>query len=230
MNAAEVEQNTDAWRRARCGYITASRIADVLRKPRRGQQESVTRKAYLAQVIAERLTGKPNEQEFESFDTKRGERLEPMARVEYEMRTGTVVDQVGFVEHPQIRLAGCSPDGMVGPEGLCQIKCPRTHVHLDYLMAGIVPVEYRGQMLFELACTGRKWNDFCSYEPRLPDHLALFVVRLSRNDAEIAEIEQEVIRFQAEVEEIMAKLPKTADKTSLEQSLEISLADIQVEK
>jgi YqaJ-like recombinase protein len=227
MNAADVEQRTDEWRQARCGYVTASRIVDVLRKPRRGQQESVTRKAYLAQVISERLTGKPNEQEFESFDTRRGERLEPLARVEYEMRVEAVVEQVGFIEHPRIKLAGCSPDGMIGSEGLCQIKCPRTHVHLDYLMAGIVPVEYKPQMLFELACTGRKWNDFCSYEPRLPDHLSLFIVRLHRNDAEIADIEQEVVRFLSEVDDILAKLPKSAGKTSLEESLEISLADIQ---
>ena len=203
----ELEQGSVEWRLARAGFVTASRITDVCRKPRKGQGESVSRKAYMAQVISERLTGKPIEQQFESWDTRRGTNLEPMARAEYEILTGAAVRSVGFVEHPSIPFAGASPDGLVGNEGMAQVKCPRTHVHLDYILAGIVPAEYRPQMYFEMACTGRQWSDFVSYESNLPNHLQLFVVRLQRDEAEIQHIEEEVQRFLSDVEDIMRKLP-----------------------
>lgn len=207
----EMEQRSVEWRLARAGFVTASRIADVCRKPRKGQAESTSRKAYMAQIVSERLTGKPIEQQFESWDTRRGTNLEPMARAEYEIRTGSAVRSVGFVEHPSIFFAGASPDGLVGDEGMAQIKCPRTHVHLDYILAGIVPAEYRPQMYFEMACTGRQWSDFVSYESNLPDHLQLFVVRLQRDEAELQNIEEEVRRFLSDVEEIMSKLPPKGD-------------------
>lgn len=211
MNSADLEQGTQQWRDARAGCVTASRICDVLRKPRRGQKESATRKAYLAQIALERMTGKPQEREFDSWDLRRGKELEPLARVEYEMKSEGVIQSVGFVEHSRIKFAGCSPDGLVGKDGLCQIKAPRAHVHMDYIMSGIVPIDYRPQMLFEMSVTGRKWNDFVSYNQDMPSHLQLFIFRLHRDDAEIAEIEQEVVGFLAEVEELIAKMPKAPD-------------------
>lgn len=217
------QQGTAEWRQSRCGFVTASRICDVMRKPRRGQTESTSRKAYMAQLVAERLTGKPQAQEFESWDTRRGNELEPIARAEYEIKRGVMVATVGSVPHPSIALASASPDGLVGEDGMVQIKAPRTHVHLDYLMAGTVPAEYRPQMYFELACTGRKWSDFVSYDQTLPDHLQLFVVRLNRDEAEIALIETEVLRFLAEIDEIISKLPRKEGQTALEAQLERSL-------
>lgn len=211
MSPAETEQGTQEWRDARCGFVTASRIRDVLRKPKRGQSDSTTRKAYLWQIAIERITGKPQEREFESYDLRRGKELEPFARVEYEMRKNVSVETAGFIEHPSIKFFGCSPDGLIGNDGLCQIKAPRLHVHGEYLEGGIVPLDYKPQMLVELACTGRKFNDFVSYNRDMPDHLQLFIVRLQRNEAEIQEVEAEVKKFLTEVEELIAKLPKPED-------------------
>lgn len=211
MTSADLEQGTQQWRDARSGCVTASRICDVLRKPRRGQKESATRKAYLAQIALERMTGKPQEREFETWDLKRGKELEPFARVEYEMKQEGTITTVGFVEHPRIKFAGCSPDGLVGKDGLCQIKAPRPHVHMEYILSGIVPVDYRQQMLFEMACTGRKFNDFVSYNQDMPEHLKLFISRLHRDEAEIAEVEIEVVNFLVEVEELIAKMPQAPD-------------------
>lgn len=215
MNSVDLEQGTQQWRDARAGCVTASRICDVLRKPRRGQKESTTRKAYLAQIALERMTGKPQEREFETWDLRRGKDLEPFARVEYEMKQEGTITTVGFVEHPKIKFAGCSPDGLVGKDGLCQIKAPRAHVHMDYILSGIVPIDYRQQMLFEMACTGRRFNDFVSYNQDMPYHLQLFVIRVHRDQAEIAEIEQEVMGFLAEVESLIAKMPKAPDSLGI---------------
>lgn len=211
MNSETLEQGTQEWKDARAGFATASRVCDVQRKPKRGQKESTTRKAYMVQLAIERLTGKPQEREFETWDLKRGKEMEPRARVEYGIKNGIEVESAGFYEHPRIKWAGCSPDGLVGSDGLVQIKCPRAHVHTDYLLEGIVPVEYRPQMLFELAATGRKWSDFISYNRDMPLHLQLFQVRLHRDENAIGEIEADVIAFLSEVEALIAKLPKPDD-------------------
>lgn len=226
MDDRDLDQGTAAWKDARVGFVTASRICDVLSKPRKsGSKESAVRANYRAQLICERLTGKSQEREFQTWDTRRGIELEPFARVEYEMKKGLMVNTVGFVKHATIKMAGCSPDGEVGEDGLVQIKSPKNAIHLDYLLTGIVPVEYRPQMQFEMSCTGRKWSDFVSYNQNLPEHLQLFVVRLKRNDAEIAIIEEEVLKFNAEIEEIMGKLPK-GQPDDLTEEWSAALADL----
>jgi hypothetical protein len=202
------EQGTQAWKDERAGKVTASRIADVLTKPRKGQKESAVRANYRAQLICEILSGKPQQDEFQSWDMKRGIELEPTARAEYELRFNHIVRTVGFVPHPTIARAGCSPDGLVESDGLVQFKCPKTATHLAWLMVGSVPPEHRPQMYFELACTGRQWADFASFEPNLPEHLQMFRARLERDEAEIAHIETEVLRFLAEVDEIISRLPQ----------------------
>lgn len=223
------EQGSQAWYDARAGHITASRIKDVLTKPRKGQKESSVRKAYMAQLIAERLTGKSLEEERGNFyDIKRGKDLESVARIEYEGRCGVMVDTAGFVKHPTLLMAGCSPDALVGKTGLAQLKAPRRHVHLDWIMAGVVPSEHKDQMLFELSChPERQWNDFVSYVDDFPAHLQLFVVRLPRDPAKIAEIDEAVAKFNAEIVEIIAKLPKLEGETSLEVQLQASLKHVQ---
>lgn len=222
----DIEQGTPEWYEARAGLPTASRINAVMAKPRKGQKESVTRKEYMAQIICERLTKKSLEEERGGFyDIRRGKDLESAARVEYEMRNGVVVDTAGFVNHPTLR-AGCSPDGTIGEVGLVQLKCPRRHIHLDWIMQGVVPSEHRDQMLFELACNpDRKWNDFASYVDDLEDipHLQLFQVRLFRDEKRILEIEAAVAKFNAEVDAIIAKLPTAEGRTSLQEQLEHSL-------
>jgi hypothetical protein len=221
------EQGTPEWFEARAGHVTASKIGAVMAKPRKGQKESVMRKEYMAQIICERLTKKSLEEERGNFfDIRRGNDLESAARVEYEMRNRVVVDTAGFIEHPSLDWAGCSPDGLVGKLGLVQIKAPRRHVHLDWIMRGVVPSEHRDQMLFELAChPQREWSDFVSYVDDLEDipHLQLFQVRLPRDTARIMEIEAAVAKFNAEVEQIIAKLPTAEGRTSLQEQLEQSL-------
>ncbi len=223
------EQGTQAWYDARAGHVTASRIKDVLTKPRKGQKDSAVRKAYMAQLIGERLTGKSLEEERGNFfDIRRGNNLESTARVEYEMRKGVIVDTAGFVKHPTLTMAGCSPDGLVGQKGLVQLKAPRRHVHLDWIMAGVVPSEHKDQMLFELSChPERDWNDFVSYVDDFPAHLQLFVARLPRDPVKIEEIDAAVAKFNAEIEEIIAKLPTSEDETSLQVQLQDSLRHVQ---
>lgn len=215
MNPELMEQGTPEYKEARAGKVTASRIGDVLAKPRRGQQESTTRRNYLAQVACEIMTGKSAEREFQTYDMKRGIELEPRARVEYEMRRNVTVRKVGFVEHPRITRAGCSPDGMVGDEGLVQFKCPIPAVHFEYIEAwkvGKVPTEYYAQVQFELGCTGRQWSDFVSYNEQMADHLQLIVIRCRRDDEYIGQLEQEVERFLQDVDAQIARLPKPGEE------------------
>jgi hypothetical protein len=222
------EQGSLAWYEARAGHVTASRIKDVMAKPRKGQKESAARKAYMAQLICERLIGKSLEEERSNFyDIKRGKDLESVARVEYEMSRGVVVDTAGFAKHPTLAMAGCSPDGLIGKEGLCQLKAPRRHIHIDWIMAGVVPSDHKDQMLFELAChPERQWNDFVSYVEELPPHLQLFIVRQPRDEVKIAEIEAAVAKFNAEIEETIAKLPTGEGDNPLHRRLQESLETV----
>jgi hypothetical protein len=207
MMPQDTEQGTEQWKDARAGHVTASRISDVMTKPRKGQKESTMRANYRAQIVSEILSGKANPDEYMSWDMRRGLELEPNARIEYEMKTGLDVQKVGFIPHPTIARAGASPDGFVGEDGLLQIKCPKPATHLTWLLEGIVPLEHRPQMYFEMACTGKKWNEFLSYDPGLTGH-ELFIARLERDDAEIEAIEVEVVKFNREVDEIIARLAK----------------------
>ena len=229
---SDLEQGTQEWRDARVAHVTASRICDVLAKPRKGQRESTTRRNYIAQVACEILTGKSAEREFQSWDTKRGIELEPLARAEYEIRQNVTVRKVGFIEHPRIARLGCSPDGLVGDEGLVQFKCPIPAIHFDYIECakrGQVPPEYVPQVQCELAChPSRKWSDFVSYNDQMPDHLQLVVIRSERDEAFIAEMEREVLAFLAEVEAQIDKLPQPGEKfAGMVETLESSIARAQ---
>lgn len=216
------EQERRLWLDSRAGHVTASRIGDVLTKPRKNSKTSV-RRNYMWQLINERLIKRSLEEDRRTFfDIKRGERLEPIARVEYEMAKNLTVDSVGFTKHPTIPWSGCSPDGLIGEVGMAQFKCPKRANHCEWLLNGVVPSEHREQMYFELACfPQRLWNDFCSYEEEWPQHL--FICRLKRDESAIREIEIAVIEFNAEIEGIMARLPKDPNKSSLEEQLEKSL-------
>lgn len=197
-----LEQGTDAWRAARLGHVTGSQIKAVLAKGK-----GATRAAYRAQVIAERLTGEEAER-FVSAAMRHGTELEPVARLKYEVRHDVLVEEVGFVLHPEIPWAGASPDGLVGAEGMVQIKCPLAHNHVETVIDQEIPNEYIPQMQWELACTGRLWSDYVSFNDKLPDDIALFVKRLPRDDHFIAGMEREVRMFLAEVDEYIEKLRK----------------------
>ena len=201
-----VTQGSDVWKQLRLGKVTASRVADVIAKTKSGY--SASRTNYMAQLIAERLTGVVAES-YTNAAMQHGTETEPEARAAYEFYQSAAVEQVAFVAHPKIDQAGCSPDGLIGPDGLVEIKCPNTATHLDTLLGQAVPAKYEAQMQFQMACTGRSWCDFVSYDPRMPENMRLFVRRLARDDKRIKEIEEEIASFLLEMAVKLAALNKT---------------------
>jgi putative phage-type endonuclease len=198
-------QGSDAWMANRVGRVTASRVADILAKTKTGV--SASRAGYLGELVAERLTGMTAASAFMNDDMRRGIELEPDARFAYEVKTGNVVAECGFVLHPTLH-AGASPDGLVGDDGLLELKCPRTHVHIEYIEAGKPPPKYQPQMAWQCICTGRPWVDFASYDPRMPEKLQLFVVRYTPSMEYLRELEAEVTAFIAEVDAKVAALSR----------------------
>lgn len=201
----QMEQGSEAWFAARLGRVTASRVADVIAKTKSGY--STSRANYAAQLVLERLTGTVAES-YSNAAMEWGTAQEPEARIAYEFLKNMAVEQVGFVSHPRITMAGASPDGLVGTDGLVEIKCPNSATHLETLLGQAIPGKYQTQMLWQMACTGRVWCDFVSYDPRLPESMQLFVRRLERDAGRIAELEAEVTAFLAEIDATVAELTR----------------------
>lgn len=200
-----IEQRSDQWFAARIGKVTASKVADVIAKTQSGFAAS--RANYMAQLVCERLTGQ-REEFFISGAMQHGTDTEPLARAAYESLKDVLVDEVGFVPHPTIEMAGASPDGLVGDDGLLEIKCPNTATHIDTLLSQTVPNKYNTQMQFQMACTGRLWCDFVSFDNRLPEELQLFVKRVPRDDVFIKQTEDAIVKFLAELDDKINKLMK----------------------
>jgi putative phage-type endonuclease len=198
-----IEQGTPEWFAQRLGKVTASRVADIMAKTKTGVAAS--RGNYLAQLVAERLTGQSADT-FKSGAMQHGTETEPQARMVYEAETGQIVGEVSMITHPTIEMSGASPDGLVGEDGLVEIKCPNTSTHIATLLSDKAPSGYMAQMQWQMACTGRAWCDFVSFDPRMPDDMQLFIKRVPRDEALIAEYEAEVIKFLAEVQETVEKL------------------------
>jgi putative phage-type endonuclease len=199
----DIVQGSPEWLAIRCGKVTASRVADVIARTKTGWGAS--RANYMAELIAERLTGQPA-QAFMNDAMRWGTEKEPEARTAYEFWHDVEVVQVGFVPHPSIAMSGASPDGLVGADGLVEIKAPNTATHLETLLSQTVPGKYVTQMQWQMACTGRAWCDFASFDPRLPTDMQLFVQRVERDDACIAKLEQDVTEFLAELDAKLAAL------------------------
>jgi putative phage-type endonuclease len=193
---SEIIQGSDEWKALRLGKVTASRVADVVAKTKSGY--SASRANYMAQLIAERLTNTVAEA-YTNAAMQHGTETEPEARAAYEFYQGVAVKEVAFVPHPKIDQAGCSPDGLVGDDVLVEIKCPNTATHLETLLGQAVPSKYEAQMQFQMACTGRKFCDFVSYDPRMPENMRLFIKRLPRDDKRISELESEIAAFLLEM-------------------------------
>ena len=199
----EIVQGSDAWFAARLGNVTASRVADVIAKTKSGY--SASRENYMAQLICERMTNTVAES-YSNAAMAHGVETEPLARAAYESYADVLVDQVGYVPHPVINRAGASPDGLVGADGLLEIKCPNTATHIETLLSEKVPSKYITQMQWQMACTGRQWCDFVSFDPRLPDGLQLFVSRVEAYSEYITTLEHEVEIFLSELDEKIFKL------------------------
>lgn len=192
----EIIQGSVEWHQIRLGKVTASRVADVVGKTKTGY--GAGRANYMAELIAERLTGEPAER-FTNGAMQWGTDKEPEARDAYSFYRGETVLEVGFVHHPAIEQSGCSPDGLVGEDGLVEIKAPNTSTHLDTLLGQMVPAKYINQMQWQMACTGRQWCDFVSYDPRLPETMRLFIKRMPRDETRIKELETAVAEFLLEM-------------------------------
>ena len=198
-----IEQGSDEWFAARIGKVTASRVADVIAKTKTGF--STSRDNYMAQLVCERLTGQKSES-FTNAAMQWGTETEPLARLSYEVAQNVLVDEVGFVPHPSIIMAGASPDGLVGDDGLLEIKCPNTATHIETLLSQTVPGKYNTQMQFQMACTNRSWCDFVSFDNRLPSELQLFVKRVPRDNMYIRLMEEEIVKFLNELDIKIAQL------------------------
>ena len=192
-----MEQRTEEWFAARLGKVTASKVADVMARTKTGY--STSRENYMAQLICERMTGQKQES-YTNAAMEWGTETEPLARAAYEAFKDVLVDEVGIIDHPFIPMSAASPDGLISDDGMVEIKCPNTATHIDTLLSQTVPSKYNTQMQWQMACTGRKWCDFVSFDNRLPDHLQLFVARVKRDEAYIAELEQEVSKFIKELD------------------------------
>lgn len=194
MNNAKLIQGTQEWLDARLGKVTGSNLVNVMMTPDKAGYRN-----YMAALICERLTG-ASEEFVKTKAMERGTELEPEARARYMIETGEIVQEVGLIDHPTISMFGISPDGLVSQDGGLEIKCPNTATHLDTIESGKPKREYILQMQAAMACTGRKWWDFVSYDNRLPEHLSFFMVRIERDEAMITEIEMAVTAFLAVTE------------------------------
>jgi putative phage-type endonuclease len=196
-------QGSPEWHALRLGRLTASRVADAVAKGKTGFLAS--RANLMATLIIERLTGETQET-YTNAAMQWGIDTEPHARAAYCFYRDAEVTEIGFVEHPNINMSGCSPDGLIGDAGMLEIKCPNTATHLDTLLGGTVPGKYITQIQWQMACTGRQWVDFVSYDPRLPEAMRLFIKRVERDNGKIAELTGDVKAFLAELDEKLAEL------------------------
>lgn len=205
------EQRTDEWLTERCGKVTASAIYKVMARTKTGY--GADRANYHAQLVAERLTGTPGDN-FTNAAMQWGIETEAQARACYAFQFGEDVAETGFHHHPEISMSGASPDGLVGATGLVEIKCPNTATHIATLTGGGIDRKYLLQMQWQMVCTGRDWCDFASFDPRLPLEMQLHVRRVERDQAMLAEIENEVAAFLAEVDATVAQLTEQYRKAA----------------
>lgn len=200
------EQRSPEWFAERLGKATASRIADVVARTRNGWGAS--RANYAAQLVAERLTGVPAVL-YENAEMRWGTEQEPTARAAYAFYRDVEVEEVGFIAHPLIEMAGASPDGLIGAKGLIEIKCPGTAKHISTLLGEPIDERYYLQMQWQMACTGRDWCDYVSFDPRMPERMRLTIQRVEREDEPIRQLEREVQAFLGEIAQTIQQLKTT---------------------
>lgn len=188
----EMVQRTQEWVEARLGKVTASRIADATARTKSGWGAS--RANYMAELLCERLTGVPRDT-FTNAAMQWGTDMEPEARRLYEFMTDTEVKEVGFIVHPSMEMAGASPDGLIGDDGLVEIKCPNTATHIETLLGAEIDGKYVKQMQWQMACTGRYWCDFVSYDPRLPERMQIAIQRVPYDARMVIDLERDIAEF-----------------------------------
>lgn len=187
-------QRSDGWFKERRGVPSASGFARIMGTP-------VARKAYAAELALERLTDTTTET-YTSKEMQRGIELEPLARLRYMLATKQQVTEAEFTKHPLLNV-GASPDGLIGSDGLLEIKIPLIHNHIETLKTGRVPSQYKWQLVGQQACTGRSWTDFVSFNEHLEGLAALAVIRVDRDEELIKELETELALFLDEIDELV---------------------------
>lgn len=220
------DQRSAGWHQERAGFATGSKFADAIGFRKDGKGELKARADYRLQLVVERLTGQPKEGGFYSAAMDFGTKTEPEARTAYEIATSRLVEEVGFMQHPEIEWCGLSVDGLVGEDGTIEIKCPNSETHirtilmrsqaLAKLLLGdaavfnsepiLMPEEYYPQVQGGLWVTGRQWCDFISYDPRFPKELRLYVQRIERDEAYITKLSTGLVKFLDEVEEAVTQI------------------------
>ena len=198
-----MDQRSDEWFSARLGKVTASGVADVMARTKSGPAAS--RENYMMQLLCERLTGRKDDG-FTTPAMQRGVDLEPLARSAYEVESGLMVVETGLCIHPKIPNFGASPDGLVGDDGLLEIKCPNTKAHVEFLRTGKPAGEYIWQMMAQMACTDRRWCDFVSFDDRMPEPLQFKCVRIHRDEEVITSMISGVLQFLAELDALEAEM------------------------
>ena len=214
----DIEQGTDAWHTLRRGVITASAISKLLTATYKPANNDTSR-ALLYQLLAERILGESDSDGFYGADMQRGHLLEPYARNLYAEHRAPVTE-CGFVSLTTSRgILGYSPDGLVGDEGLIEIKCPRPKTHLKSLLTGEIPAEYVPQVQTGLAVTGRAWCDYISYAPGLP----LFVQRCQPAPAVIAAIFAAHEAAEQQLTALMQDFEAAAEKFPAAEHMEVKI-------
>lgn len=198
-----MEQRTDEWFAARCGKVTASALHKVMARTKTGW--GADRENYMAQLVTERLTGRPADS-FSNAAMQWGIETEAQARAAYAFHVDENPVEIGFLDHPRIAMSGASPDGLVGLSGMLEIKCPNTLTHIGTLDGAPIDRKYIYQMQWQMACAERDWCDFVSFDPRLPPAMQLHIQRVERDDALLAELEAGVFEFLAEVASTVGRL------------------------
>lgn len=196
----EIEQRSDEWYAVRLGKITASKINDILMKPDKAGYQN-----YLSQLVCEQLTKRASVN-YSSWSMDRGAEIEPQARAYYELAKDVAIAEVGFIDHPYLENCGCSPDGLIGDEGLVEIKCPEQTKHIKNLMKEKIDRNYLLQMQWQMACTGRLWCDYVSYNTYFPDEMQFYIQRVHRDSEEIIVIETAARSFLAQIEKLTQEL------------------------
>jgi len=200
-----MEQGSQEWFAARLGRVTASKVADVMTKTKSGY--GAGRKNYMMELLCQRLTG-TREESYTNAAMQRGTDLEPIARGRYEIENDILVDEIGLVSHRSIDNFAASPDGLVGDEGLLEIKCPNTATHITFLQTKKIPDKYQTQMTVQMICTERSWCDYVSFDDRLPERLQYRCARFEFDEERAKEITTEVELFLKELDELIINLEK----------------------
>ena len=209
-DSKELIQGSSAWYKARMGKVTASKLSDLMRKTKYGESTYKTR--LRMELAIERLTGKSASPNFMNQAMQDGVDREPDARKLFEAITGKEVALCGSFDHPDVVNTSASPDGLIrGEDAVLELKCPTHVTHAKNLLSETMPKNYEYQVQWQIACTESEYAYFASYHPDFPKELRLKWVKVLRDNIMILEIEDEVRKFDVEVEELINQLKKGAN-------------------